>query len=72
MRTDVDTFITYWEALARLTVQRIDRAAAAAELERAASVYPLSTLRAAARRAGAVSVGRTRASAIRALLDYTR
>lgn len=73
MRTDVDDFLVYWDTYARLlSIQRTALTAAAAELERAAAVYPLATLRAAARRVGALTVGRTRASAIRALLDYTR
>lgn len=69
----VDDFLAYWDAYARqLSIHGADRAAAAAELERVTSVYLLATLRAAARRKGAARVGRTRASAIRALLDFTR
>lgn len=73
MFNDVDNFITRWDTHARLlAIHGADLVASAAELERAAAVYPLTTLRAAARRKGALTVGRTRASAVRALLDYTR
>lgn len=50
----VDDFLVYWDTLARfLSIHGVGRVAGAAELECAASVYPLATLRTAARRKGA-------------------
>ncbi len=68
---DAARFLARWEGIARYRDFYLRGSGRTEALIDTAATEPIAVLRAAARRKGATSVGRTRAEAIQALLDLT-